>query len=56
MPLATPEAQREYQRKWTASRRATYFKGKRCVRCGGTEKLNIHHKDRASKVSHVVWS
>lgn len=56
MPMATPEAQREYQRKWKARRRADFFADKCCVRCGSTERLELDHKDPKLKISHNIWS
>jgi hypothetical protein len=47
---------RRYQREWMAARRAKFFLDKRCVICGGTEKLELHHKNPALKVSHKIWS
>ncbi len=56
MPMATKEAQREYARLWVAKRRAEWFAGKCCVLCGSTERLQIDHIDRKTKVSHRIWS
>lgn len=56
MPLATKAQQREYQRAWMAARRAAFFAGKTCVRCGSSDDLHIHHRDRTQKVAHQVWS
>lgn len=56
MPMATKEEQREYQKRWMAERRQAYLKGKYCVRCGSIDNLHVHHKDRALKVHHCVWS
>lgn len=56
MPMATKEAQREYQREWRAARRAEWFEGKCCVICGSTSKLEIDHKDPKTKIHHQVWS
>lgn len=56
MPLATKEAQREYQRQWVAARRAEWFEGRACIDCGGTERLEIDHVDPALKIDSHVWS
>lgn len=59
MPCSTPELQREYQRKWLAKRRASFFSGKSCVKCGSTENLELDHIDPAAKVrrsDHLIWS
>lgn len=56
MPMKTKDEQREYQRKWMAARRAEYFKGKFCVRCFSTERLEIHHVNPESKITNAVWS
>ena len=50
------EYQRDYQRQWVARRRAAFFEGKCCVRCGSTERLELDHIDPKLKVSHNVWS
>lgn len=54
--MATPEEQREYQRRWVAKRRADYFADKKCVRCGSTDDLELDHIDPRQKVSHSIWS
>jgi hypothetical protein len=56
MPMATREAQREYQRAWCARRRSSYFSGKTCVDCGSPDNLQLDHIDRTTKVDHRVWS
>lgn len=56
MPMATPEEQREYQRKWIARRRAEWLVGKACVDCGSSENLTIDHRDPTQKIHHRVWS
>ncbi|MEM1417446.1 MAG: HNH endonuclease [Myxococcota bacterium] len=47
---------REYQREWMAARRAKFFEGKACARCGATEGLELDHVDPTEKVTHCVWS
>jgi len=54
--MATPEAQREYQRQWVARRRAEFFADKECVKCGSTDRLELDHIDPEAKVSHRIWS
>lgn len=56
MPLATKEAQREYQRQWIAKRRADYFDGKSCVNCGSLDKLELDHIDPSTKIDSHIWS
>lgn len=56
MPYACPEAQREYQRTWIASRRAEYFADKVCASCGGVDRLELDHVDPSTKVTHAIWS
>lgn len=47
---------REYMRTWVAARRAAYMADKACVRCGGTDSLELDHIDRATKIHHAIWS
>lgn len=47
---------RVYQREWLRARRAEYFDGKCCVKCGSTEQLELDHIDRATKIHHSIWS
>jgi len=54
--MATPDEQRDYQRKWLQKRRDEYLADKSCVECGSTDRLEIDHKDRASKANHRIWS
>ena len=54
--FATREQKRAYDRAWYAARRAAWFADKCCVVCGSTDRLELHHKDPAQKVSHRVWS
>ena len=46
----------KYQREWVAKRRADFFKDKKCVQCGSTERLELDHIDRETKESHSIWS
>jgi 5-methylcytosine-specific restriction endonuclease McrA len=50
------EYMRAYQRQWVAARRAAFFSGKTCATCGSTDKLELDHIDRTTKVDHKVWS
>lgn len=56
MPMPTKESQREYNRRWIAGRRTSFFSGKCCDSCGSLDRLELHHVDRANKVSHAIWS
>lgn len=56
MAYSDATAQREYQRRWKHDRRAAWFDGKTCARCGGTDRLEIHHRAPEKKVSHRIWS
>jgi hypothetical protein len=47
---------REYQRRWLRARRAQFFAGRTCAECQSTVRLELHHVDRSTKVSHHVWS
>lgn len=49
------DKQREYQRKWTARRRADFLQGKKCP-CGSVEKLELHHREPRHKTDHRIWS
>lgn len=56
MPYKDLKKQREYQRQWMAKRRSEFFAGKACCHCGSTEKLELDHIDRTTKISHNIWS
>lgn len=56
MPFANKQERMEYQREWIADRRASFFAGKCCVKCGSTTDLELDHIDPAQKVSHRIWS
>ena len=47
---------RAYQRQWMARRRAATLGGMRCAICGSDDGLQLHHVDKASKVTHRFWS
>lgn len=56
MPYKDKDQQRAYMREWMAKRRAAWFADKVCARCGSTENLQNHHRDKTKKISHNVWS
>jgi len=58
MPYKNPAVQLEYQRVWMAERRQTALdaRGNACQRCGGTDRLEFHHRDPEEKVSHRIFS
>jgi 5-methylcytosine-specific restriction endonuclease McrA len=56
MPRKDREARNQYIREWTAARRAAFFEGKSCVKCGSTERLELDHIDPSQKISHSIWS
>lgn len=47
---------REYRRLWKAKRRADFFKDKKCVKCGSTERLELDHIDPSTKIHHNIWT
>lgn len=56
MPL-TGQAKRDYQNAWMQRRRQEYLDASDgCAVCGSRERLEIDHIDRATKVTHRVWS
>jgi hypothetical protein len=57
VPYADPDAQREYQRRWVAARRAEWFaQNGPCVDCGTWENLELDHVSSAHKADNHVWS
>lgn len=56
MPYQDRDAQREYQRRWVAQRRAAWFADKTCSWCGGSDRLELHHADPEKKLNHKIWS
>lgn len=52
----TGQKKREYDKVWVATRRKLWLSDKMCVVCGTKEKLELHHKVPADKVSHRIWS
>jgi hypothetical protein len=55
MPLFG-ERRRQYDREWTARRRAAYFEDKSCVKCGSKENLELDHINPAEKEDHRIWN
>lgn len=47
---------RKYKREWVARRRAQFFSGKACVKCGSNHRLELDHIDPSLKESHNIWS
>lgn len=56
MPIKDRAARNAYQLAWHAERRASFFAGKSCVKCGSAQQLELDHIDREQKVSHRIWS
>jgi hypothetical protein len=56
MPIEDLDEKREYQRRWVALRRSTFFLDKICVRCGNSHNLELHHRNKEDKISHRIWS
>ena len=58
MPYSNPVEQREYQRKWLASRRREYLemRGNECEKCTSKEDLEFHHRNKNEKLDHKIWS
>jgi hypothetical protein len=57
VPYADPDAQREYQRRWVAARRAEWFaQNGPCVDCGTWENLELDHVSSVHKADNHVWS
>lgn len=56
MPFKNKEDKRKYDRAWVANRRKNFFKDKKCIKCGSTEKLELDHIKREDKKSHKIWS
>lgn len=45
-----------YQRRWMAARRAEFFAGKSCEKCGSSDRLELDHLDPGQKEEHRIWS
>lgn len=57
MPYADKTKRLEYQNKWIKARREEWISSHGpCSLCGSSEKLEVHHLDPATKVTHKIWS
>lgn len=56
MPYKDRAKHNEFNRLWIARRRAEYFAGKCCARCGSTDRLELDHINPETKISHAIWS
>lgn len=50
------EVDRAYHREWVRKRRASFFHGKCCVKCGSIQRLELDHIDPKTKVTHAIWT
>lgn len=55
-PYKDAQAQRDYQRRWVANRRAEWMRGQFCEWCRSESDLEVHHRDPSRKVHHAIWS
>lgn len=56
MPYKDINKQRAFQRNRCRRNRFSFFKGKKCVKCDSTKRLELDHIDPKTKVSHCIWS
>ncbi len=56
VPRPTEIQQRDYQRRWVASRREAFFAEQACAECGSRDDLHLHHRDPEQKADHRIWS
>jgi hypothetical protein len=58
MAYKNKEIQREFQRLWLIERRKQHIKkrGGKCICCDSKKRLEFHHRNRATKISHKIWS
>lgn len=56
MPYKDKDLQKKYQREWTSARRAAFFAGRACGKCGSTDRLELDHITRIGKIEHRIWS
>lgn len=52
-PFKSREEHNEYHRKYKAARRAEWFEGKVCVKCGSDQDLQMDHIDEDTKDSRI---
>lgn len=55
-PISDPEERRRYHKLWMRARRTAYFSGKTCCKCGASDRLELDHISRETKVAHRIWS
>lgn len=57
MPYKDPMKQSAYQAGYLAGRRTLWLEANGpCVECGGSEGLELDHKDPNEKTDHRIWS
>src|SRR4030042_5924176 len=57
MGYSDPDKQREFARKWRATRRNEWFDNNGpCRRCWSYENLRVYYPDRSQKVEHRIWT
>ena len=57
MPHKDIDTKRRYQREWKQRRRLAWLAAHGpCVECGSSNKLEVDHKESATKIDHNVWS
>lgn len=56
MITSTKDIKHEYQRKWIANRRHSFFRDKSCEKCGSVDRLELDHIDPEFKVTNNIWS
>jgi hypothetical protein len=57
VPYKDRDKQNAYCLEWMARRRSEWFaQHGPCSSCGSREHLEVHHRDRSTKVDHKVWS
>jgi hypothetical protein len=50
------EYMRRYQLDWMRRRKAQFFSGKNCDKCGAVDRLELHHRNASEKLTHNIWS